>query len=233
MSPGTSATVSCRSSGPSTTPRTGSSVVNGIVGDLRLRVRETPEQRRLAGVREAGERRIDHELEPKLELELFSGKAGLRKARRLTRGSREPRVSSPTLPSARDDDARIRHGEVGDEPALAVDELRPDGNAELRSLAVGSVLLAPAPVAAARGLDLPDAPERGKVAERRIHGHDHVSPAATVAAVRPALRDVLLAAEAQPTVAPAPGLDLDVCAVVEHGSRRGRGRRATPKPRPR
>ena len=120
-----------------------------VVGDLRLRVRDAAEERRLAGVREAGERRVDHELETKLELELVAREAGLREARRLTGGRREARVTPPSLPSPRDDDPSVGNGEVGDEPALAVEKLRPDGHAELRCLAVGSVLLAPAPVAAA------------------------------------------------------------------------------------
>ena len=54
-----------------------------------------------------------------------------------------------------------------------------------------------------------------------------VSPAAAVAAVRPALGHELLPAEAQAAVAAAPGLDPNPRPVVEHGSSRpqsGRGR---------
>ena len=69
-----------------------------VVRDLRLRVRDPPEERRLAGVREAGERRVDDELEPELELELVSGEAGLREARRLPSRCREAGVSAAALP---------------------------------------------------------------------------------------------------------------------------------------
>ena len=58
---------------------------------------------------------------------------------------------------------------------------------------------------------------------------------AAVAAVRPALGHELLAAEAQPAVAAAPGLDVDVCTVVEHrtnGTPAHSSGKTTPSSRP-
>ena len=113
-----------------------------VVGDLRLRVRDAAKERRLARVREAGERRVDHELEPELELELVAGQARLGEARRLPSRRREARVAAAALAPARDDDAAVRRGQVGDEALVGVDELRADGHAELDVLTVGAVLLA-------------------------------------------------------------------------------------------
>ena len=79
-----------------------------IVRDLRLRIRDAAQERRLARVREAGERGVHHELEPKLELELVPGQARLREARRLPSGSREARVATSALAAARHDDGGRR-----------------------------------------------------------------------------------------------------------------------------
>jgi hypothetical protein len=48
--------------------------------------------------------------------------------------------------------------------------------------------------------------------------NDHVASAPPVTTVGAALRDELLAAEAQSAVAAAPGLDVDLGAVVKHVS---------------
>ena len=124
-----------------------------------------------------------------------------------------PRPPSP--PCATTTRVVGRH-EIGDETPVAVEELRADGDAEPGGLAVCAVLLAPAAVAAPASLDPPDAPERGEVAERGVRLDDDVTAAPAVPAVRPALRDVLLAAEAQAAVAAAPRLDLDV--VLDRGT---------------
>ncbi len=79
-----------------------------VVGDLRLRVRDPPQKRRLAGVGQPRERRVDDELQAQLEIELVAGQAGLREARRLPRRRREPRVAASSLPAARGDEAAVR-----------------------------------------------------------------------------------------------------------------------------
>ena len=187
-----------------------------VVGDLRLRVRDPPQERRLAGVGEAGEGGIHHELEPKLEIELLAGKARLRKARRLPRRRREARVSAATLPADRDHDASVLGPQVGDELSVVGEELGADRNSELDVVAVGAVLLRSPAAPAALGLDVPDPAERREVPEPRVDGYDDVSPAPAVTAVRPTLRDELLAAEAEAAVASTARLDVDLRAVVEH-----------------
>jgi hypothetical protein len=77
------------------------------------------------------------------------------------------------------------------------------------------VLLAAAAIPAPLGLHQLDAPERGEVAKRRVGEDDDVTATAAVAAVGPALRHVLLAAEAEAAVAASPGHDVDLTSIVE------------------
>ena len=59
-----------------------------------------------------------------------------------------------------------------------------------------------------------------EVAERghsRLDGQDHAAAMAAVATIRPAARDVRLAAEGDGAVAAGPGRDEDASAVSEHG----------------
>ena len=189
-----------------------------IVGDLGLGVRDAAQERRLAGIREAGERGVDDELQTQLEVELVAGKPRLRKARRLPGRRREARVAATALAPARGDVARVGRREIGDEAFVGVEELRPDRHANLGVLAVGTVLLAPAPVATTPRLDVLDPPECREVAKARIDDDDDISAAAAVTTVGAALRDVLLATEAQSAVASAARLGMDVRSVVEHGS---------------
>ena len=187
-----------------------------VVRDLRFRVRDAAQKRRFAGVGQARECRVDDELEPQFQVELVAGEAGLREARRLTRRRCEARVAATALPTSCGDDARVRRREVGDEPLGRVEELCPDRNADLGVLPVRSVLLASASVPATTGLDMLDPPVGGEVAEARVYENDDVAAASTVSSVGTASRHVLLAAEAEATVAATAGLGMDVRSVVEH-----------------
>jgi hypothetical protein len=79
------------------------------------------------------------------------------------------------------------------------------------------VLLAAATAAAAPCFDVLDAPDGGEVTKTGIDGDDDVASTTAVPSVRTAFRDVLLAAEAQATIAATAGLDVNVGPVVEHG----------------
>ena len=100
-----------------------------IVRDLRLRVRDPPQERGLAGVREPEQRRVGEELQPELELALLPGLADLCDARRLIGRRREALVACPAEPAAGHDGSRARVGEIGDEPPLRVEDLRADRDA--------------------------------------------------------------------------------------------------------
>jgi len=85
--------------------------------------------------------------------------------------------------------------------------------------AVRDIFLAPkahAAVAAAAPFEPALAPEPREVAQVLVGRQHDVATLAAVAAVGPALRDVLLAAEAQRAVAAAPRLHVNAGAVAEH-----------------
>ena len=119
-----------------------------VVGDFRLRVRDAAKERGLAGVREAGKRRVDDELEPERELGLAPGQPRLGEARSLAGRGREVRVAAAARSAAASDEDRPGRRQVGDERSLLVEDLRPDGDDDLDRLAVGAVAPVPAPGAA-------------------------------------------------------------------------------------
>ena len=187
-----------------------------VVGDLRLRIGDAREERRLPRVGESDERRVGEQLEVQLELGLFAGQSGLGEARSLQRGRREPAVAASARAAAADDRTRAGMGEVGDEMTLAVEHLRAHGDTQLHVVAVRAVL----PRAASRPTTpcgvLPPGAKRRQVAQIRIGDEDDVASRAAVAAVRTAARHVLLAPEAERAVSTTPGDRDDAGAVVEH-----------------
>src|SRR5207302_197391 len=111
------------------------------------------EERRLARVREPDERGVGEELQPQLEPRLLAREPGLREPRRLARRRREAAVAAPARSALRDEGARAGGGQVDDEAALLVEDLRADGDVQLDVLAVGAVLLPAAPGTAVAGLE--------------------------------------------------------------------------------
>ena len=93
-------------SGASTVPSTGCERRERIVRDLRPRVRDAREQRRLARVRQADERRVGEQLQVQLDVALLAGQPDLREARHLPRRRDEARVAAPAAAAAREHDAR-------------------------------------------------------------------------------------------------------------------------------
>src|SRR5262249_47035264 len=131
---------------------------------------------------------------------------------------------------------RVR--EVGDPPVGLVHDLSSDRHAELHVGAVSAALAGAAPaLAAGRPKETPAAEGR-EIAEIAVGDHDNRAPGPAVASIRPPARDVLLAPEAERTVAAPPGLDSNLRAIVEHGAaaysrgqtpgRRAHGKTATP-----
>jgi hypothetical protein len=117
-------------------------------------------------------------------------------------------------------------GEIGKKRAVEVEDLRADGHGEHDVLAVpaatASALAVPARTGGVAGLP-PVPPE---IAEIGVGHHDDVAAVAAVTAVRTALRNVLLAPEADGAVPAATAAGDDAGAILEHDLR---GR---PPPRP-
>src|ERR671924_363638 len=195
-----------------------------VFGHLRPRVRDAGEERRLTGVRQPDERGVGEELQPQLERGLLAGETRLREAWRLPRRRGEAAVPAPARAAAGEEHPAAGRGEIGHHAALVVEDLRPDRNPQLDVVAVRAVLLPAAPVTAATGREPLLAREPRQVAAIRV-GDDHDVPAMpAVPAVRSALRDVLLAPEAERAVPAAAGPDADLGPIVEH---RWEGKAAT------
>ena len=191
-----------------------------IIGDLRPRIRDAREERGLARVRKPDERGVGEQLQTQLDLPLLTGHADLGEPRRLPRRAGEVLVAASARTAARDDDARLRMREVGDEPAVRVDHLRPDRDVQHRVLAAGAVREASSAGAAAPRVELLIGPEAGQVAPPRVGDEHHVPAAAAVATVRTAPRHELLAAEVDRPVPTAASLNKDARLVVKHHTER-------------
>ncbi len=111
----------------------------GILGDLRRRVREPAEERRLARVREACERGVGEQLQVELEIAFLARHPDLGEARDLPRRAHEPGVAAPAAPAAREHDGGAGAHEVRDE-VVPVENLRPDRHVHDLVLAVRAVL---------------------------------------------------------------------------------------------
>ena len=216
--PGTSTTVSWRPSTDSTVPSTGSIVVNGIVGDLRRRVRDAAQEARLADVREPEQRGVGHQLEMQLERARLAVLADAGQARRLPGGRREARVAGSAPPAAGDHDARAGMREVAHERAVLGEHLRADGHGHLERRPVAAALVRALAGLAGRRADVRVVPQRRQVAQVGVGVQDDVAAATAVAAGRAAARDELLPPERDRPVAATSGFDVDRGAVREQAS---------------
>ena len=104
-----------------------------ILRDLRLRVRDPSQQRRLARVRLTDQRSVGQELQPQLEVALLAGKPDLGEARRLPCRRCEPAIAATARAASREHDARSRAREIRYELAV-LEDLRPGGHAKLDGL---------------------------------------------------------------------------------------------------
>ena len=188
-----------------------------VVRDLRMSAREPRQERGLPGVRQPDEARVRQQLQPELEPALLAGEPALGEPRRLPGGVGEALVAPPARAAARHDGALSGRGQV--EPQLAVDLLHHGAgrHRDLERRRTRAVPLAALAVASARRLEVRAPPEGLEVAQRRIADEHDRRPVSPVAAVRPALRDVRLAAERDRPAAAGAALDEDLRAICEHG----------------
>ena len=178
-----------------------------IVRDLGRGVRDAAQERRLAGVREAEQRRVADHLEAQLELGRLAVLADLRGARRLAHRGREAPVAPPAATAAGDHDARPGVREVGDRHLAArVVDLRAERHVHDRVLAAPAGLAAALAVHAALAAQVPAEAERREVAHVGIGEQHDVAAVAAVTAVGAALRHELLAPERDAAVTAAAGL---------------------------
>ena len=124
-------------------------------------------------------------------------------------------VSSSSAPAAGDDDTRPDAGEIGNQLAALVENLRSDGQVQLDRLAVGTVLVASHPRPTAPGLELVPRAKLGEIAQLRIGDQHDIAAVAAVAAVRSTLGDVLLATKGKAAVPAPPRQNVNASLVVE------------------
>ena len=99
-----------------------------IVGDLRLRIRDAREQRRLAGVGQPGECGVGKQLEPEIERRFLTREARLRKPRCPACRRCEALVAAARSPTARGDHLRAGRRQICDHLLVLVEHLRSDGD---------------------------------------------------------------------------------------------------------
>ena len=189
----------------------------GIVGDLGTRARESREEGRLSGVRQAREADVREQLELEIDLSALALTAVLRDPRRAPRAGRETRVALPCRSAAREDDLVARRDEVRDGFAGGpVDDERArwDGQHTIRPGATGPV---PSATRLSRlGLDLLGEAKIGERPELGIDTKHDVAASTAVAAIGAAARHVGLAAERDHTSTAVAGLQDDPRAIDEH-----------------
>ena len=126
-------------------------------------------------------------------------------------------VPLPALAAAGDRDPRAGVGEVGDRVAgLAQPHLRPTGTSISRSSPRRPCFPEPWPCTPRWARKCEAVRNRERSRRSALGDEHHVTAVAAVAAVRAALRDVLLPAEADAAVTAATALHLDGRAVGEH-----------------
>ena len=108
---------------------------------------------------------------------------------------------------------------------FGVDDDRAGRHLDDQILGVAAVAIASRCRARRVGAPLFAMRERGEPIDARLGDHDDAAAVAAVAAVGPAARHVLLAAEAHAAVAAAAGFDFDGDAIDEHGGVGVRGQR--------
>ena len=130
-----------------------------IIGDLRPRIRDARQQRRLPGIGEADQRRIGEQLQPQLQHRLLARQARLGEPWHLPRRRGEAFVAAAAQAATCDSYPRPRGGQVGDQLPVLVEDLRPDGHPQLDRLAGRTVLQRPVSGLPPPGLERPLRPE--------------------------------------------------------------------------
>ncbi len=202
----------------------------GIIGDLRLGVRQAAEQGGLAGIGQADQPRVGDDLQLQHNPALLAGGAGLHLARGAVGGAGESPVAPAAPAAAGDDDFLAGCRQVAEDIAAVavVDEgARRDTDDQGTGAAAVAVVGAAAP--AGFGNPVLAVDDLGEAVSAGHGADDDVAAVAAVAAVGPATRHVLLAPEAAAAGAAVPSLDIESYPIHEsHVARRNSTERFPP-----
>ena len=191
-----------------------------VVGDFGLGRRHRRDQGRLAGVGEADQGHVGHELELHVQPELLALLGLLGEGRGTAAVGEEARVAPPALAALGHHEAGTFRVEVADHRAAAVAHDRADGHGHHQVLAPGAVLLGARAVHAVGGPAERVVPE---AEERRLvdRGHQPDVPAVTaVAAVGTATVHVGLPAPRDRPGSPVTGTRVQLGLIDEAGHSR-------------
>src|SRR5690606_9678981 len=125
-----------------------------IVGDLRPRVADRSDQRRLAGVRQAEQSDVGKDLEFELQASLLARRARRALSRRAVRARLEVDVAPPALAALGQQLAFAVTDQIDEQlAAVLVEDLRADRHAQFDVLGSGAVLVGAATALAVAGLE--------------------------------------------------------------------------------
>ena len=187
-----------------------------VVGDLRARARHRADEARLAGVRQAEQADVGEHAQLEREPAALARLAAGELARRAVDARLEVHVAEAALAAAREQRALAVPGEVGDQIAgFLVADHGAHRHAQLEVAPGGAVAV----LAQAAGAVLGAVDAREAVVDQRVDvavgPRPDAAAAAAVAAVGPAVPDVLLAAKVRGAVAALAGVHLDLRFVDE------------------
>ena len=217
MSPGRSAITNVRSASTRTIPRAGVKRREGIVGDLGLRRRHARDERGLAGVGKADDADVGEQLdlEPEPSAGSRSTEVGAPRGAIGRRG--EARVAPATSRPRLDEHALAWMDEVAEDlAAVPIVDHRAQRHAEEQVPARGPVAIGPLAMLATGGVIVAPVVVVEQRAQSGIGLHPHAAAVSAVAAVRTAVRHVLLTPETDAARAPVAALDEDLDLVDEH-----------------
>src|SRR5262249_31584772 len=188
-----------------------------VGADFRRGARQAAQQRRFAGVGQADQPRVGDHLQLQHQPALLAGGAGLRLARGTVGGRGERLVAAAAAAAARHVDLVAGGGQVAQHvAAVAVADDRPRRHRDDEVVGAAAVTVGAAAAAAALGAPELAVDNLGEAVGAGDGADDDRATVAAVAAVRPALGDVLLAAEAAHAGAAVAALDKHLDPINEH-----------------
>ena len=185
-----------------------------VVGDLRRRPRQPPQQRGLAGVRQPDQPDVGEQLQPQLDPVRLALGPVLGEARRLPGRGREALVPVAAAAAVRDHRPLPRLDQV-DRAAVDAVACVPAGTGITRSSPRAPCRLDPSPWLPRCAAEVLAPFQRPQIAPRGVADEHHVPPMPAVATVGPAPRHMRLTPKADAAVAAGPALNPDLRLVVQ------------------
>ena len=184
-----------------------------VVGDLRRRPRQPPQQRGLARVRQPHQPDVGEQFQPQLDPARLPPGPFLGEPRRLPGRGREALVPVPAAPPVGDDGPLPGLDQV-DRAAVDRRRLRPRRHRDLPVLPPRPVPVRPFPVLAPLRPEVLAPLQRPQIPLRRIANEHHIPPMPPVPPVGPTPRHMRLPPKADAAIPPGAALNPDFRLVI-------------------